>query len=388
MKTNRYLAIFLILLLALSLAACGEDEPTATPEPVVIAATDTPVPPTNTPVPPTNTPAPAAVPPTNTPAAAAASVAGNFMAPSAVLDAFRTRGEFLITSTFPDATTSVQNMTMEGAFVKADNAYGSDEFFLMTINEADSVETTAIYKIGDWVSANAQGEWISVGRDNAGLFTVMSDLFTSFVDEFLLEGEGATNLGDETVDNVVATHYQMNDVSIFTRMAEMAPDSDEVIEKAQMDIWVAKEAGYVLKYSIEAQVSNVKETDASGAEVSTTQSVQWSYEVYDVNGNITVALPADAPKPGDISIPGFAEGEFPVPAGGKMAANMTGMPEVTGDLSQEELVAFYTDAFAALDWSFSGDFGFYEVKKGDVSFAMFIDTDDSGKGRAQVFTEQ
>ena len=391
MRTNRLLMLLLILILALALAACGEGEPTptATAEAAAVAATDTPVPPTATPVPPTNTPVPptAATAATNTPAPAV-NAASSFAAPSEILKSYRTRGQFLITTTFPDGTSSVQDMQLEGAFVKADNAYGSDESFQMTVNEAGTVENVAIYKIGDWVSANSQGEWITVGRDNAGLFTAMSDIFTTFVDQFVLEGTEADNLGDETVDGVAATHYQMLDTAIFTRMAQMAPDAEEVIEKAEMNVWVAKEGGYVVKYSVVAEVSNVKDTDASGAEVATAQSVNWSYQVLDVNSDITIALPTDAPEPGVISIPGFAEGEFPLPDGGKLAANVIGMPEVSSELSQEELVKFYTDAFTALGWTFSGDFGFYEVKKGDVGFSMFIDTAENSKGRAQVFVDR
>lgn len=314
-------------------------------------------------------------------------MAGNFAAPNDILKSYRTKGQFLITTTFPDGTSAEQDMQLDGAYVRADNAYGSDELFQMTINEDSSVETVAIYKIGEWVSANSQGEWITVDRDNAGLFTSMSDIFTSFVDQFSLESEGATNLGEEVVDGMATDHYRMDDITAFERMAQMAPDSSEVIETVQMDVWVAKEGGFILKYAIQATVSNVTDTDSSGAEVSTTQSVNWSYEIYDTNSDIVIELPADAPEPGAISIPGFAEGEFPVPEGGKMVPNMIGMPEITSDLSQEELVTFYTDSFAALGWSFSGDFGFYEVKKGDASFSMFIDTDDSGKGRAQVFVE-
>ena len=389
MTTKRILTLLLIALLAVSLAACGEDEPTptATPEAATVAATDTPVPATETPLPPTNTPTPALVAATNTPVPTASTAPG-FAAPSDILKSYRTRGQFLITTLFPDGLSTVQDMQLEGAFVRADNAYGSDESFQMSVNESGNPENVSIYKIGDWVSANSQGEWITVGRDNAGLFTAMSDIFTSFVDEFVLEGTAADNLGDETVDGVAATHYQMQDATIFARMAQIAPDAEEVIDQAEMNVWVAKEGGYVVKYSVLAEVSNVKDTDASGTEVPTTQSVHWSYQVYDINADITIALPADAPEPGTISIPGFAEGEFPLPESGKLAANAIGMPEIASDLSQEELVAFYTDAFAALGWTFSGDFGFYEVKKGDVSFSMFIDTAENGKGRAQIFTDQ
>jgi len=278
MTIKRILTLLFIVLLAVSLAACGgDDEPTATatPEPAVVAATNTPVPPpTNTPVPPTATSVPAAAQPTNTPEPASAS--NDFDVPSAVLDAFRTRGQFLITTTFEDGTSTAQDMALEGAFVKVDNAYGSDESFLMNIKESDSEESVAIYKIGDWVSAKSQDEWITVGRDNAGLFTAMPDIFIGFLDQFVLEREDATNLGDDPVNGQPATHYRIDDISIFQRMAQMGPDSEEVIESVLMDVWVAQDGNYILKYSVQAEVSNVTETDASGADAIATQADSWS----------------------------------------------------------------------------------------------------------------
>ncbi len=386
MTTKRFLPLLLIALLSITLAACGNDEPTATPAAPVIAATETPVPPTNTALPPTATPLPVAA--TNTPAPPV-TLSNRFESPSVVLKSYRTRGQFLITTTRQDTTTAIQEMALEGAFVRTESAYGSDESFLITIQKDESVESLAIYKIGEWVSAKSpEDEWITVGRDNAGLFTAMSDLLIGFIDQFVLEQDDAQKVGEESVSGQAATHYRIDNIDIFRRMAQMAPDSPEVIEAVTMDVWVATEGNYILKYSIQTAVSNVKETDASSAEVMVTQAVNWSYEIHDVNEDIRVELPADAPQPGVVTIPGFAGGEFPLPEGGKLAANGIGMPEITSQLSKEELVQFYTDALAALGWTFAGDFGVYEVKKGEVSFSMFIDVGEDGKGRAQIFVEQ
>lgn len=387
MPTQRIFRLLLVVVLAFLVAACGDDEPTATatPEAAAAVATDTPAPPTNTPVPPTNTPAAAPAADTPTPAAPAES---SFESPNSVLKSYRTQGGFVIKSTFPDGSVTEQEMTLAGAFVRTDNAYGSDESFEMTIRDGDEVDGVALYKIGEWVSVKSHDEWITVGRDNAGLFTAMADLFTGFVDQFVAEREDAQNLGDEDVNGRPATHYRIDDVSIFERMAQMAPDSEEVIESVSMDVWVAKEGNFLLKYVVLAEVSNVPETGADGAEVLVAQSVNWTYEILDANADIVISLPADAPEPGQVAIPGFAEGEFPVPDGSTLSAGMLGMPEVTSDLSQEELVKFYTEAFAALGWTFAGDFGFYEVTKGEINFAMYFDVTDDGKSRAQVFAEQ
>lgn len=392
MTLKRILTLLLILLLSLSLAGCGEDEPAETPTPRAeqSAATNTPAPPTNTPVPPTNTPVPAAADPTAEATASPVPEADSqtsslFEAPNLALDSYRARGQFLITTTYQDNTTAVQNMVLEGVFVRSDNAYGGDESFQMRMVDGEDVEDIAIYKVGEWVSVNSQGEWMTVGRDNAGLFTGMSDLFTGFVDQFVMEQNDATNLGTESVNGQSATHYRIDNIDIFQRMAQIQPDSEEVIESVAMDVWVATEGNYVIKYNIQASVSNVTETNESGAEVVVAQSVEWSYEIFDINESITITLPADAPEPGVVVIPGFADGAFPLPEGGKLATNMIGMPEITSELSQEELVEFYTESFTALGWEFTGDFGFYEAAKDGVSFSMFFDTNEEGKGRAQIF---
>src|SRR3972149_1367454 len=104
MTTKRILILLLIALLAVTLAACGDDEPTATATPEA-------------------QPAPAVAP---NPPAPEASVSNSFEAPNVVLKSYRTRGQFLITTTRQDATTSIQDMALEGAFVKADNVYGSN----------------------------------------------------------------------------------------------------------------------------------------------------------------------------------------------------------------------------------------------------------------------
>lgn len=388
MKRERLVILMLIAVLALALAACGgDDEPTSTPTPEAAAATDTPVPPTDTPVPPTNTPAPAAPQPTDTPVAEAETAAG-VASPSDVLKSYRHRGRFLITTEFPDGSSQAQNMEMEGAYLLAPHQYGSDESLEMTISEGDSVETMSIYKIGDWISVSSENEWITLGREEGGMLGDLAGVLTMPMNEFLLAYEEAEDLGAEEIDGIPATHYRVSDPEMLSRMAEMAPDSEEVIDSVQMDVWVAQDGGYVVKYTLVAQVSNVMEQDASGAEVATTQRAEWSYEVYDANAEFAITLPADAPEPGAISIPGFAEGEFPVPEGGALSANMLGMPEITSDLSQDELVQFYTESFEAMGWSFSGDFGFYDVSKDGVSFAMFFDTGEDGKGRAQIFADQ
>lgn len=411
MQKRSLLTLLVVLLLAVGLAGCGGDEepePTDTPVPVVAAPTDTPVPPTDTPVPPTDTP----VPPTNTPEptsppaeeggqassggesggaeASAAETQSAYASPSDVLKSFRSRGTFAMTSTYADGSTEQQVMQFEGAFVAADNAYGSDEYVAITVNEGDVPQSMTIYKVGDNVFVNSEGEWITVGRDNSGMFTMMADIFTSMMSEVIVNMDEAQNLGEEAINGVQAVHYRVDEPEVFKRMAQITGEQDGVIETVAVNVWVATDGNYVVKYSIQASVTGVPTTDDAGNDVVADQTVDWSFEIYDINsGDVTVTLPPDAPEPGVVSIPGFAEGEFPLPEGAEIEMSMFGMPQVVSDLSEEDLTAFYRQALTDLGWTFNGTMGFYEVSKDDVSFTMWISTDpETGKSTAQIITEQ
>lgn len=409
-RKQRMVALFVVLLLALTLAACGGDEepePTDTPVPAAAAPTDTPVPPTNTPVPPTDTP----VPPTDTPvppaaeggqtggegSAATAGPAGEapaesssslYASPSEVLKSFRSRGSFSMSSTVGEAPTEQQVVQLEGAYVTADHAYGSDEFVSMTVSEGDAPQTVAIYKVGDSVLVNSEGEWITVGRDNAGMFTLMADVFTNMMGEVIVNMDEATNLGEEAINGVQAVHYQVNEPEVFKRMAQITGE-EGVIESVDVNVWVATEGNYVVKYTIQASVTGVSITDDAGNNVLADQTVDWSFEIYDINSpDIAIVLPEDAPEPGVIVIPGFAEGEFPLPADAKMEMSMFGMPQIVSDLSEQELIDFYQQALTDLGWTFEGSMGFYQVSKGESSFTMWFSTDaETGKTTIQVITE-
>ncbi len=413
-RKQRMIALFVVLLLAVTLAACGGDEepePTDTPVPAAAAPTDTPVPPTDTPVPPTNTPAP----PTDTPAATsppaaeggqtsgegsgAATETGNeapaessgslYASPGEVLNSFRSRGSFAMSSTVAEAPAEQQVVQLEGAYVAADHAYGSDEYVSMTVEQGDTTQTIAIYKVGDSVLVNSEGEWITVGRDNAGMFTLMADVFTNMMGEVIVNMDEATNLGEEAINGVQAVHYQVNDPEVFKRMAQITGEEEGVIESVDVNVWVATDGNYVVKYAIQASVTGVSITDDAGNNVLADQTVDWSFEIYDINSpDIAIVLPEDAPEPGVIVIPGFAEGEFPLPEGAKIEMSMFGMPQISSDLSEQELIDFYQQALTDLGWTFEGSMGFYQVSKGETSFTMWFSTDtETGKTTIQVITE-
>lgn len=411
MHRNRILlSTLLAVLLALSLAACGGEstEPTASPTDTATAvpATDTPVAePSATPVPqPTETPVPQ---PTATPAAESATGgetgeetatpepaaeetgdAGTFTAPGDALSSFRSRGDLAFLTTFEDGTTTEEHIQLDAAHVATDDQYGSNESLELTNTSDGKEETIRIYQVGEYVAIFAEGEWITVGRDQAGLYTTMAQTFTGLLDAMVVNMDEASQAGTETVNDIETVHYTIDDPAVFARMAQIDPESDEVIESVQLDMWVAQTDNYLLKYQIEAEVSNVADTDDAGNEIRVNQKIDWAYEVYDINdSDITVEFPEDVPEPGVLRVPGFEPGQFPIPPQTDAGISLFGTPELTSQLSEEEIIDFYQETLS--DWTIEGEFGFYTFSKDDVSFTMFVSADEeSGETTVTILPEQ
>jgi hypothetical protein len=85
-----------------------------------------------------------------------------------------------------------------------------------------------------------------------------------------------------------------------------------------------------------------------------------------------------------VTVPGFAENEFPVPVGAEKRINVFGQTEITTDLSEDEVFDFYAQTLSELGWSIEGNFGLYEATKDDLSFNMTTMTTDQGKTMVQI----
>lgn len=398
---RRATQLILLFSLVLILAACGRSEPeadpTATTE-VAPAATNTPVP-TDTPVPePTATDTPVAAE-SNSGAesdeGSAAEVAGEevaaesaYASPSSVLDSFRSRGNLNISSTFEDGTTMAQQMVLEGAYVKPVGSEGEgDESIVLDVTEGETQESLAIYKVGENVFINTEGEWLTLGRDQAEMFTMMADIFSGLMEEFAVGMDRATNLGTENVNGIDATHFLIDDPAIFIEGVGELGETEE-IDEVDMNVWVANDGNYILKYQIQATVTGATEFDDEGNEVTANQTIDWSFEIYDIGQVAAIELPEDAPEPGVVNIPGFAEGEFPLPEGAELRTSILGA-EVVSTLPEAEISQFYQDALTDLGWEVDGAVGFFEATKGEDSFSYFIQVDEeTGGTTVQILSSQ
>jgi hypothetical protein len=135
---------------------------------------------------------------------------------------------------------------------------------------------------------------------------------------------GANVAGDENINGVAAAHYTF-DESAIGRAGEV---------KAEGNLWVAKEGGYVVKYalSIEGEVGpNVKGVQT------------WEYELSEANVVSEPGLPADCAMR-------QVEDFVPLPSEAKDILRMPNFLQFSLAQSPEQTAQFYQDQADALQW--------------------------------------
>jgi len=401
MKRKTLLFTLLALLLVFTLAACGGDKETdATAAPGDSAAatttttndnaaaskpeaTATPVPPTNTPVPPTDTP----VPPTETPTPEE-ELSGDFVRIEDVVDSYRSKGEFdyqITTIPASEEETPKLHMTFTTDWVKADNPYGynmASTIGGLNIPAEDggeeipsemqmvSVDDTSYIKFND--------QWITMPREQMGEDETMS--FN--IDEFVTSMDDLERVGKEKINGIKTIHYKYKNSAMFEGMldgilesqlkeGEDATQFETVDAKTSGDVWIAQKGDYAVKVLIDMDTT----FKTKGADGDTPKEIHITghtlAEITEINGDITIEPPADAPKAGEVSTPGFAPGTFPVPEQTTVEGSFGGMTTLTSQLSVEEVTAFYDEELPKLGWSKEGDM-MPTWTKGDDSFMLMI----------------
>lgn len=385
--------VFLVLILSIALlAGCGDgDSEDVTPTLTPIPATSTP-----TPLPrPTATTAPTQTPtieptvasevmPTASPETAAI-FSRIFNLPNDVLESFRSRGSLSLITTFEDDSTEEETLNLEAAFIRADNEFGFNQFFQLGVIRADLAgpQTVAIYEADNLVAALFEGVWRTAQRSNA-ILSMADNPFVPPLIEFSTGLAEAEEIGVRAIGNVEAVHYRSTDPQLFLRVAGLEMSEGQEIESVQMDIWVTIEGNYILAYEMTATINDAVDFNDAGEQARVDQDITWRFEVYDVNSELTIEIPEDAPEPGAAVVPGFAEGEFPLPDGAEMRTNLFGQTEITTSLSEDEVMNFYQQQLAELGWKIEGNFGLYEATKDDLSFSLATITDDQGRTKVQI----
>ncbi len=405
MKPSRLLLHLSILLLIVFLAACGgKKESTSAPagegnapqQPPAAAAQPTPVPPTATPTPVPPTPTP--VPPTPTPEPQE-ELSGELSKIEEVVDSYRSKGEITYrVSGLPDTTNENVEVTMtfESAWTKADNPYGFDmvsriQGLNADIQNQDNAQEIPsemeIRMVGDtaYMRFGDKKDWMVMPRENAG----GTETFNFTASDFLSGLEQMRKVGTETVNGIKTIHYTFEELKNYNTFLEdtiqsLAKEGESFDIKSIQgqvsgDLWVAKDGGYPVKFvttmHIEAQIA----VSVNGEEktVPVVLDSKMSSEVYDVNADITIEAPAEAPQQGQVNVPGFEPGTFPIPDQTTLQGAFGGMITLISQLSPEDINAFYDQTLSKLGWS-KQDGPMPVWSKGDLSFTLLVVPNDDG----------
>ncbi len=406
MKRKPLLFTILALLLVFSLAACGGGKDTeattapaangatsapadsgaaaaSTPAPV---ATDTPEP-TNTPAPPTNTPEP-----TDTPEPQE-EMTSEFARIEDVVNSYHSKGElsYAVVIT-PDNGEDPLNITMtfDSDWVKADNPYGNNnattisgfDLFQADNEEEGTPQDFQLISVDDTTYMKINDQWITAPRDQMG----EDESMTFNIDDFVSSMDELKRVGKEKVNGINAIHYQYKDSSMFENalngvLESQLKDNEDISQfeavdtKTSGDIWIARKGNYPVKAEITMEATFKAKDADNGAPKQVHIKGRTMVEITDINGDITIEPPAKAPQPGEVSLPGFEPGAFPIPEQTTIEGSFGGMTNLTSQLSADEINAFYDEELPKLGWTKQGDM-MSSWTKGDDSFILMVTPND------------
>jgi hypothetical protein len=385
--------LFSVLLIA---AACGggsdenKESPTSAPAATEVAVREAPVAnpveakPTDTTVPAKATPVPAeattvAEPPTVEPEP---TLTDEQLKAIEKLDSYRAVTSWTSKGTDAEGKPIDDSAEISIEYTKEPLARSMSMAIDSTSELTSTKQSFDIYQIDKdmYMNAGADVGWIRIQQDQSPFDDPSISLMTG--------GQLFSNLEDlkrvrpdEKINGIDSRHYTFDEQVLGKLIGEATGDV-----KADGDVWIAKDGGYVTKYvlAIEVKGGNAGMLDPNMAEG--TFSMAW--ELRDVNNkDIKIELPAEA-KAGT-SLAGF-DGDFPTPEGATVNASSASFVIVQTDLPVEDAAKFYEEALTKLGWtkddSNSGGFGgmsSLSFTKDGVQLSVLINKDEAS-GKTQI----
>jgi hypothetical protein len=389
---KRGLLFVILLALLLAVAACGGEEtpaapaadaPAAATEPaaqqppaeVPPAATNTPVPPTATPAPPTATPEPAEE---------EAELSEEQLAALEALDSYRQVVTFSSKGTDADGNPIDNSAEIVTEFTRDPEARRMLMTFVDNVEPSDeqnAMETMETFQIGQ--------DMYMFGGDDVGWVRISTEE-SPFADPelaMITSGNIFSNLEemrrvrpDEKIGGIDSRHYEF-DEQVLGRV--FGQDVGDVT--ATGDVWIAKDGGFVTKYVLTIEVAG-----GNGGIFDpnlTNGVIEMSFELQDVNSDITIELPEEAAA--GATLAGFS-GAFPMPDGSRVQAASANFTILESDVPVAEALAFYDQALAELGWTKDeagsmsmGDMASYTFTKDGVTLSLLVSL-DSNTGKTQI----
>jgi len=245
-------------------------------------------------------------------------------------------------------------------------------------DQTEDVQAFDIYQIGKdmYMSSGEDGTWMRVQQDESPIDPSFSGLSG---------GQFFTNLEDlkrvrpdQNINGIDSRHYTYDE-----RVLGMLFGSATGDVKAEGDVWIAKDGGYVTKYVVTIEVKNGSGDILAPTMTEGSSSLAW--ELQEVNSkDLKIELPKEAVA--GATLAGFDEA-FPTPEGSSVQASSGDFAMIQTDLTAEEVAKFYEDTLSKLGWtkdeSSSSAFGgmtSLSFAKDGVQLSVMISADeDSGK---------
>jgi hypothetical protein len=293
-------------------------------------------------------------------------------APSELLDSYRIAASYIITSLLPDGQRRVDSTQLQGAWRRTDGAQGYDAAFVLTNVSGSRRQELNFVAMGDAAAIQSDGAWSTIARD-ATLHYGDPDQLLSL--PFISHVNRGEDLGQEPLAGVTVTHYRLTDPAVFAAAAGGSlPLADGAVENVLLEGWVA-DAGYVVKYLLQAELKDAQILDDAGNPVRVQQAVSASYALSDLDGMVTIEWPADAQPPNTVTVLGFVPNTFPLPDGAQVIPRL-GMLELRTPDAEGNVAAFYRARLSELGWSFEGEQGFYSAEKEGQRITLTILPDE------------
>lgn len=185
---------------------------------------------------------------------------------------------------------------------------------------------------------------------------------------FLTSVIGADEAGGETVNGMAADRYTFD---------ERALGGLGIVESGG-EMWVASEGGYIVKYLVTTEGN----ADYFGEGIEGT--LTWDYELTDINGPVTIELPADCPA-GMVDAPLLPD-----------ASDVLNMPSILNydsSTSLAEAAAFHQEQIPNLGWALIREPAITETNalmeftQGDQNLTVII-TSDAGVTTVNILLEK
>lgn len=301
------------------------------------------------------------------------------VSPSTVLDSYRLRARYQMTSSLEDGSEVQQRVETDATWLRTTGPFGFDAQIDMQVASPDEQNELRYVLVGRSAASKSHGEWMTAPRGPDPLADDPNGLIGLPLAASLVQGE---RLGVDEISGIETTHYRVTDPAFFASMfGRSAPGKG--LTAVALDGWVAP-AGYLVRYLLNAETAEGSAVDVQGNVLpALNQRIEIEYELTEVNGPVQIVWPADAPPSGALILPGFVRSNFPLPDDAVVVSG-PGYIQIQTQLEPVAAQRFFETELTAQGWRLDGEAGAYRAVKGAARMTLMIAQNAQADGGVTV----